>query len=167
MVLDDLGLGPTLRRVTGDKARRSGIPVDFDSQGIEQRLSQDVESAVYRSMEEAISSYLELKPPSVLVRLDWSGRELVATVEGTWPRLGPEGEVEASEAASARNAATPPALLAMMEEKRSAERAADRAARSLPPQRLAEIEHRAHALGLRLTIRDDGQVMELVAPITA
>ena len=52
-----------------------------------------------------------------------------------------------------------------MEEKRSADREAERATRSLPPERVADIEHRARALGLRLTIRDEGQLMELVAPI--
>ena len=59
----------------------------------------------------------------------------------------------------------PPALLAMMEEKRSAEREADRAARSLPPEKVKEIENRARALGLILTFRDEGQTMEIVAPI--
>jgi Na+-transporting NADH:ubiquinone oxidoreductase subunit NqrC len=61
---------------------------------------------------------------------------------------------------------TPPALLAMMEEKRSAEREADRAMRALPEEKIAEIENRAHALGMNLTMRDEGQVMELVAPIS-
>ena len=52
----------------------------------------------------------------------------------------------------------------MMEEKRSAEREADRAARSLTPEMVSEIESRARALGMTLTMRDEGQVMELVAP---
>ncbi|MEA2025724.1 MAG: histidine kinase, partial [Chloroflexota bacterium] len=46
MVLDDLGLGPTIRRIASDRGRRSGINVDFDSQGIEDRLDPDIESAV-------------------------------------------------------------------------------------------------------------------------
>ena len=33
MVLDDLGLVPTLRRSARDRGRRAGIPVDFDSMG--------------------------------------------------------------------------------------------------------------------------------------
>jgi hypothetical protein len=93
MVLDDLGLGPTIRRVASDRARRSGISVDFVSHGIEERLDPDVESAVFRSVDEAISGYLALEPPSVVVRLDWAERELVATVAGTWPRVRPDGGV--------------------------------------------------------------------------
>jgi two-component system sensor histidine kinase DegS len=165
MVLDDLGLGPTIRRTASDRARRAGINVDFDSHGIEDRVDTDIESAVYRSVDEAIVGYLALKPPSVLVRMDWSPRELVATVEGTWPRVSPEGQSQASAAAASRSAETPPALLAMMEEKFSAEREAHRASRSLAPERVDEINTRARALGMKLTMRDDGQVMELVAPL--
>ncbi|MGD8485974.1 MAG: histidine kinase [Chloroflexota bacterium] len=165
MVLDDLGLGPTIRRTASDRGRRADINVEYVAQGIEERLDRDVESAIYRSVDEAIEGYLELRPPSVLVRIDWGQREVVATVEGTWPRINPEGQTEASDMAASRTVETPPALLAMMEEKRSAERAADRAARSLPAEMVRAIEVRARALGLTLTMRDDGQVMELVAPV--
>ena len=165
MVLDDLGLGPTVRRFTNDRGQRAGIDVEFDSRGIEERLDSDMESALYRSIVEAIVGYLALKPPSVLVRLDWGERELVATVEGTWPRVNPEGQAEASDAASSRSVETPPALLAMMEEHRSAEREAGLAQRALPPALVDAIGQRARALGLTLTMRDDGQVMELTAPL--
>ncbi len=165
MVLDDLGLGPTIRRIAADRARRTGINVEYDSHGPEERLDSDIESAIYRSVVEAIAGYLALRPPSVLVRLDWGERELVASVEGTWPRFNPEGQAEASEAATARSMETPPALLAMMEERRSADLEADVAARSLAPEKVKEIGERARALGLTLSIRDDGQIMELVAPI--
>jgi two-component system sensor histidine kinase DegS len=166
MVLDDLGLGPTVRRIASDRGRRSGINVDFDSQGIEDRLDPDIESAVYRSLDEAIEGYLALQPPSVTVRLDWSQTELVATVEGTWPRIKAEGEAGSSPAATSPPDDTPPALLAMMEEMRSEEREADRVSRALAPGRIAGIDHRAKALGLKLTMRDEGQVMELIAPVT-
>ena len=165
MVLDDLGLGPTIRRIASDRTRRTGINVEYDSQGIEERLEPDIESAVYRSIVEAIAGYLALEPPSVLVRLEWGEREVVASVEGTWPRVNVEGQSESSEAATARSVETPPALLAMMEEKRSAEREASRASRALPRDLVAEIGSRAHAVGISMTMRDAGQVMELVAPV--
>jgi two-component system sensor histidine kinase DegS len=165
MVLDDLGLGPTVRRFANDRGQRAGISIEFDSHGAEERLDSDVESAVYRSLVEAIAGYVALRPPSVLVRLDWGERELVATVEGTWPRVDPEAQAEASEGVASRSVETPPALLAMMEERNSAEREAGRAQRALPPALADAIEHRAGALGLSMTLRDDGQVMELVAPI--
>ena len=139
--------------------------MEFDSRGIEERLDSDIESTVYRNVVEAVAGYLELRPPSVLVRLDWGERELAATVEATWPRINPEGQSESSDMAASRSVETPPALLAMMEEKRTAERQADLASRSLPAERVEEIQNRARAMGMTLTMRDDGQVMELVAPI--
>jgi hypothetical protein len=53
----------------------------------------------------------------------------------------------------------------MMEEHRSAEREAGLAQRALPPALVDAIGQRARALGLTLTMRDDGQVMELIAPL--
>jgi hypothetical protein len=141
------------------------VNIEFDSHGVEQRLDSDIESSVYRSIVEAIAGYIALHPPSVLVRLDWGELELVATVEGTWPRVNPEGQAESSDAAASRGVETPPALLAMMEEHRSAERDADLALRSLSAAVVETIDQRSRALGVRLTMRDDGQVMELVAPI--
>jgi hypothetical protein len=55
-------------------------------------------------------------------------------------------------------------LLAMMEETRTQDREARTAARSLQPDRVAEISLRARALGMRLSIRDEGQTLELAAP---
>jgi two-component system, NarL family, sensor histidine kinase DegS len=164
MVLDDLGLGPTIRRTASDRGRRSGISVDFASQGSEARLDPDVESAVFRCVDEAIAGYLALRPPSVIVRLDWSERELLATVAGTWPIVREDGGAAASSALDTRTSETPPVLLAMMEEARSQDREARTAARSLPAERVAEITMRARALGLRLTTRDEGQTLELLVP---
>ena len=165
MVLDDLGLGPTIRRSAADRGRRAEISVDFDSQGIELRISPDLESAIFRCVDEAIAGYLALQPPSVVVRMDWTERELIATVEGTWSRARSEDGGSELGGGSSRPGDTPPVLLAMMEEKRSQDRNAVTASRSLSPDRVAEISNRARALGMTLTLRDEGQVMELVAPI--
>jgi two-component system sensor histidine kinase DegS len=163
MVLDDLGLGPTLRRTAADRARRAGINVEFDARGVEVRLDPDIESAVYRSVDEALAAYLELRPPAVLVRLDWGAEELVSTVGASWPRELPEPP--ASSPAAEEAADTPPALLAMMAEKRSEQREADMRSRALPADKFEPISIRASALGMRLTMHEDGQVMELVAPL--
>jgi two-component system, NarL family, sensor histidine kinase DegS len=165
MVLDDLGLVPTLRRAVIDRSRRSGIGVDFDSHGIERRLSPDLESVLFRTIDEAMGGYLALRPPSVVVRLDWSDAELLATVEGTWPRATPDPGSGVAGAAGPRAGETPPVLLAMMAELRSEERQAQAAARSLPPERIAEMEQRVAVLGMTLTLRDVGQILELAVPI--
>lgn len=164
MVLDDLGLLPTLRRAVIDRSRRSGISVDLDSHGIERRLSPDLESLLFRTIDEAMGGYLALRPPSVVVRLDWSDTELLVTVEGTWPRATPDPDGGATSTA-ARAGDTPPVLLAMMEELRSEERQAQAALRSLPPERIAEMEQRIAVLGMTLTVREDGHVLELAVPI--
>jgi hypothetical protein len=52
-----------------------------------------------------------------------------------------------------------------MEAKRASEREARVASRSLAPERLAEIAQRARAVGMTVTLREDGQVLELVLPI--
>ena len=49
MVLDDLGLVPTLRRAARDRGRRVGVPVEFDSLGTDRRLPMDLESGLFRS----------------------------------------------------------------------------------------------------------------------
>src|SRR5215213_7623781 len=41
MVLDDLGLVPTLRRAARERGGRAGIPVDFESLGQDRRLPMD------------------------------------------------------------------------------------------------------------------------------
>ena len=164
MVLDDLGLVPTLRRAAQDRSRRAGISVDFDSHGIERRLTPDLESALFRCIDEAMGGYLALRPPSVIVRIDWSDQELAATIEGTWPRSTSDVDLTPVSTPS-RLGETPAALLAMMEEKRASEREARLASRSLPPDRLAEIAQKARAVGMTVTLREDGQVLELVLSI--
>src|SRR4029079_15877077 len=61
MVLDDLGLVPTLRRATRDRGRRAGVPVDSASLGRERRLPMDLESGLSRIIDEAMSAYLSAR----------------------------------------------------------------------------------------------------------
>jgi two-component system sensor histidine kinase DegS len=164
MVLDDLGLGPTIRRACADRGRREDLPIEFDSQGVEQRLPTDLESGIFRGIDQALAGFAALRPPAILVTMDWSGRELRATVSGGWPRSGSES-TDVSSSSPARPGETPAYLLAMMEEKRSEEREAVTVSRSLPPAQLADMESRASAMGIRLSVRDEGQMIELTAPI--
>src|SRR5687767_13980825 len=62
MVLDDLGLVPTLRRATRERSRRAGIPVEFESMGHDRRLPMDLESALFRMLDEALAGYLGAAP---------------------------------------------------------------------------------------------------------
>src|SRR3982074_2570136 len=51
MVLDDLGLVPTLRRAARERGRRAGVPVEFDSMGSDRRLPMDLESGLFRILD--------------------------------------------------------------------------------------------------------------------
>ena len=72
MVLDDLGLVPTLRRATRERGRRASVPVDFESLGADRRLPMDLESGLFRILDEAVAGYLSARAERVVVRLDWS-----------------------------------------------------------------------------------------------
>ena len=74
MVLDDLGLVPTLRRVARDRSRRAHLPVDFDSLGADRRLSMELETAVFRMVDEAVAAYAELHAGRIGIGLDWGER---------------------------------------------------------------------------------------------
>ena len=80
MVLDDLGLVPTLRRATRDRGRRAHVPVEFESLGADRRLPMDVESTVFRILDEALAAYLAGGPERIAMRLDWGPDRLEASV---------------------------------------------------------------------------------------
>jgi len=79
MVLDDLGLVPTLRRAARDRGRRAHVPVEFESLGQDRRLPMELESAVFRLLDASLAAYLALGPERVSLRLDWTD-ELEARV---------------------------------------------------------------------------------------
>src|SRR5215210_3017293 len=132
MVLDDLGLVPTVRRAARERGRRANVPVEFDSMGTDRRLSMDLESALFRIIDEAMAGYLSIAPDRVAVRLDWTDERVEAHISASRNR---SNEVEAAEQEVATQTArglagkdTPPALAAMMAERREqAEAAADAA----------------------------------------
>ncbi|HIW31741.1 MAG TPA: sensor histidine kinase [Candidatus Paenibacillus intestinavium] len=56
MALDDLGLIPTLRKLTQDFEEKSKIHTKFDVSGKELRLNSSMEAAIYRLVQEALSN---------------------------------------------------------------------------------------------------------------
>jgi two-component system sensor histidine kinase DegS len=160
MVLDDLGLVPTLRRSTGDRAQRSGIEVAFDSSGTDRRLAADLETGLFRIVDEALAASLAGHPSRVSVHLDWTAVDVTATIRNHWPTT--TTVTPATPAAE-----LPPALAQMINEANSAERRATVDARSLPAKLLQELSDRAAALGAVCTILDDDTTVEVVAPLTS
>jgi two-component system sensor histidine kinase DegS len=72
MVLDDLGLVPDATTRSAGARTPVGIPVDFDSMGADRRLAVDLESNLFRIVDEALAAYLGAHPDRVSIRLDWS-----------------------------------------------------------------------------------------------
>ena len=164
MVLDDLGLVPTLRRAARERGRRAGVPVEFDSLGPDRRLPMDLESGLFRILDEAMAAYLGARAEVVSVRLDWSD-QLEARVSAS--RAMAEVRADSTpESQADKN--LPPALAAMMEDRRSDARDAVEAARReaivvMPPSTWREISGRAATLGLTAELSGDGAELHLVA----
>ncbi len=135
MVLDDLGLLPTLRRAARERGRRAGIAIEFDSMGQDRRLPMDLESGLFRIVDEALAAYLSLAPDRVSLKLEWTGQVEVRVAasktplfitEPTPPPPAPESKKKGGKDVADE---LPPALAAMIEEREAAEREEAEAAR--------------------------------------
>lgn len=81
-LLDDLGLAAALRWYAESRLGESGVRVHLDVVGKELRLRPGVETAVYRTIQEAITNVARhAEASSVSVSLEFRERELVAEVE--------------------------------------------------------------------------------------
>jgi hypothetical protein len=171
MVLDDLGLVPTLRRATRERGRRAGIPVEFDSLGQDRRLPMDLESGLFRMLDEALAAYLGASPDRVALRLDWAD-QLEARISATRAAAAPRRTSDVDLPAPEEGKDLPPALAAMFEERLADERDAVEAALResivvLPPANWREIQGRASSIGVIAELLSDGSELRLVADIPA
>jgi two-component system sensor histidine kinase DegS len=167
MVLDDLGLVPTLRRAARERGRRAGIPVDFDSMGTDRRLPMDLESGLFRILDEAMAAYLSARADRVSLRLDWTD-EVEARVSASRATVETHADPTPDETSAAAD--LPPALAAMMADRRADARDAVEAAKRdaivvLPPSTWREIQSRAATLGMFAELSPDGAELRLVAEL--
>jgi two-component system sensor histidine kinase DegS len=169
MVLDDLGLVPTLRRSAHERGRRTGVAVEFDSMGQDRRLPMDLESALFRMLDEALAAYLTVGPERVSMRLDW-GDQIEARIAATRSiaevRRAPGSVAPTTDDGSD----LPPALAAMMADRRAdARQAADAAERAsivvLPAATWREIQGRAASVGVSAELLAGGGEVRLVAEV--
>ncbi len=175
MVLDDLGLVPTLRRLTRDRGRRSQIPIEFESYGNDRRLPMDVESALFRIIDETITGFLSCRPDLISIKVEWSDfrteahiaarRDKPEEVEEEPPEETPPPSGDKRGKGGDRE--LPEALKAMIEERRAGAAAA-RSSRSqsqllaLPPTTWREVQQRADTIGVAAELVDDGREVVLV-----
>jgi len=158
MVLDDLGLMPTLRRTALDRGNRAGLEIDLDSQGTERRLPQDMESGVFRLIDDTINGYLALRPSRVAVRLDWGEHRLGVMIRAGWIA---EPRSPATAPVSSLPDDLPPALRQMIEQTRDQERQTGSGAHALPQDLLIDLGDRARVMGVSLQVSNDGTTVEL------
>jgi len=166
MVLDDLGLVPTLRRAARERGRRAGIPVEFDTYGQDRRIEVDLESSLFRILDEALAAYLAAKPDRVSIRLDWSDgvveADIAAHRDPTAAMAAADRQVvEAIEAAESVGKDLPPALESMLGERREqaearAVAARDAAVVALPAATWREIQQRAATVGVTTELANGG-----------
>jgi two-component system, NarL family, sensor histidine kinase DegS len=175
MVLDDLGLVPTLRRAARDRGQRAGMAVDFESIGADRRLPVELESGLFRILDEALAGYLSLSPDSLALKLDWTDvveARVTARRAGDEPLAEPSAQPADAEHArkGSKDKELPPALAAMMEQQKLDERAAAERKRSkaiakLPPDAWREIQQRASPLGISVELLDGGGSLRIRVPI--
>jgi two-component system sensor histidine kinase DegS len=172
MVLDDLGLVPTLRRVARDRGRRSQVPIEFESYGADRRLPMDVESALFRIIDETVTGFLTCHPDRISIRFEWSDDKTEAHVAARRDEVQAEEEPVVEEppppekkGKQAADREIPEALKAMIDETRAAK--VSRAARanqpmSLPPNTWREIQQRCDTIGVAAGLADEGREVVLV-----
>lgn len=166
MVLDDLGLVPTLRRGVRDRGRRAHVPVEFDSMGQDRRLPVDVESTVFRIIDEALGGYLGQTPERVVLKLDWTDELLVRIT--AYRSAQPSSAEPLPEMPGGDD--IPDALRRMMEDRHEARREQVRAAEEaaivvLPAAVRRDITERAASIGAQFELLADGSELRLVVPL--
>ena len=171
MVLDDLGLVPTLRRVARDRGRRSQVPIEFESYGSDRRLPMDVESALFRLIDETITGFLSCHPDRISIRFEWATDKTEARISARREdaEVAVEPEVEEPQLTDKRGKPIereiPDALRAMIDETRAAK--VTRAARanqplSLPANTWREVQQRSDTIGVSAELVDEGREVVLV-----
>ena len=165
MVLDDLGLVPTLRRAARERGRRAHVPVEFESLGADRRLPVDVESAVFRILDEALGAYLGCGPDRVHLRLDW-GEELEARLVAHRAPADVAGEP----LPDVPTGDVPDAIKQMIRDRHDARDAAVAAAAeaavvALPAAARRDASERAGSIGARVEILAGGAELHLVVPL--
>ncbi len=164
MVLDDLGLVPTLRRATRDRGARARIKAEFESVGVDRRLSPEVESALFRMLDDALAAHVKGSPERLTMHLDWGESLVIELVAGRAVTT-----IDALDLPS-DGEELPPALAAMVEERRAAHEAAAEAARMaslarLPNRVWREIAERCALLGIQAELLDEGTRLRLSVPL--
>ncbi|MEM7331460.1 MAG: sensor histidine kinase [Chloroflexota bacterium] len=82
MMLDDLGVVPTLRRYVDSVQEKNGIPVPITVTGVERRLESHIEVTIFRNVQELLNNaIMHSQATQIQVSLDLAQEEITAIVE--------------------------------------------------------------------------------------
>lgn len=82
MMLDDLGVVPTLRRYVESFQEKNGIPVPITVTGVERRLESHIEVTIFRNVQELLTNALtHAQATQIHVSVDLASEQATAVVE--------------------------------------------------------------------------------------
>jgi len=82
MMLDDLGVVPTLRRYVESFSEKNGLPVAITVTGVERRLESHIEVTIFRGVQELLNNALtHAQPAQIQVAVDLEHNQVSAVVE--------------------------------------------------------------------------------------
>jgi two-component system sensor histidine kinase DegS len=168
MVLDDLGLVPTLRRAASERGRRATLAIGFESIGPDRRLPAETESTLFRILDDAIEGFITTHPTQLSLKLDWTDDQLEVRLEARHPVEERRPDDPSDQATVEAGPELPPALADMINQRRdNAVAAADARARklALPDRVWEEIRQRAASINLELELSEDGRTLEMRLPV--
>jgi len=81
-VLDDLGLVPALRWLISHRVHPVGLQAEFSSNGFDERLSEELETALFRILQEAINNTVKhAKASTIRIELTHEPGQIVGVVQ--------------------------------------------------------------------------------------
>ncbi|MGH2449671.1 MAG: histidine kinase [Candidatus Limnocylindria bacterium] len=94
MILDDLGLVPTLRRYIQTLADKHAVRVDFSSTGRDRRLRSDEEVAIFRLIQDSLVERIDkADAKDVVLSLSWKDESLEILLQSDGNEMPPDGEL--------------------------------------------------------------------------
>lgn len=82
MMLDDLGVVPTLRRYAESFQDKNGVPVPITITGVERRLESHIEVTVFRNVQELLQNAMNhAQATQIQIQVDMGSEQVTAVVE--------------------------------------------------------------------------------------
>ena len=94
MILDDLGLVPTMRRYVQTLVDKHPVRIDFSSTGRDRRLPPDDEVAIFRLIQDSLVERVERgQAQRIQLAMSWKEETLEALIQSDGKELPPDAEL--------------------------------------------------------------------------